>query len=180
MSKLVVIVDCQNDFIDGALGTPEARAMIPRLVEKIKTENENTSFIFTADTHGEDYMNTSEGKNLPVSHCIHSTPGWEIPTCLTECFENSPVVIKKPTFGSYKLMEFINDYLYTYPEITTIEFVGICTDICVVSNVLMAKAAFYDKYEIVVDAKCCAGSTPERHKAALDTMKSCQINVINE
>lgn len=180
MSKLVVIVDCQNDFIDGALGTPEAQAMIPRLVEKIKTENENTSFIFTADTHNEDYMNTSEGKKLPVPHCVYRTPGWEIPKCLTECFENSPVIIKKPTFGSYKLMNFIDDYLNAYPEIDTVEFVGLCTDICVVSNALLAKSAFYENYQINVDANCCAGTTVENHKKALDVMKSCQINIINE
>lgn len=176
MSKLVVIVDCQNDFIDGALGTPEAQAMIPRLVEKIKTENENTSFIFTADTHNEDYINTSEGKKLPVPHCIYRTPGWEIPKCLTECFKNSPVIIKKPTFGSYKLMEFIDDYLNAYSEIDTIEFVGLVSNICVISNVLMAKAFFKDKI-ISVDKKCCAGTTPEAHEYAFSIMKDCQIDI---
>lgn len=173
MSKIMVIVDCQKDFIDGSLGTPEAQAMIPRLVEKIKGEAEDTMFIFTADTHGKDYLNTPEGKQLPVEHCIKGTPGWEIDTRLSELF-TSPFIIEKPTFGSTELMDYLDDMINMADEV---EFVGLCTDICVVSNVLMAKAAFYDIAEISVDASCCAGVTPANHKMALDVMKSCQIHV---
>ena len=175
MSKILVIVDMQNDFIDGSLGTPEAQAMLPRLVEKIKNEPDTTRYIFTKDTHHEDYMMTPEGKKLPVLHCIKGTHGWEIPECLTELFTNSPFVIEKPTFGSVELMEWINDIADI--DVDTIEFVGLCTDICVVSNVLMAKAHFYNDFEIAVDSNCCAGVTPESHEAALTTMRMCQINV---
>ena len=175
MSKVLVIVDMQNDFIDGSLGTPEAQAMLPRLVEKIENEPDTTRYIFTKDTHHEDYMMTPEGKKLPIPHCIKGTHGWEIPECLTELFANSPFVIEKPTFGSVELMEWINDI--TDIDVDTIEFVGLCTDICVVSNALMAKAYFYNDFEIAVDSNCCAGVTPESHEAALTTMRMCQINV---
>ena len=172
MAKIMVIVDCQKDFIDGALGTPEAQAMIPRLVEKIKTESEDTMFIFTADTHDKNYLTSAEGKQLPVEHCIKGTPGWEIDSRLTMEFCNSPFVIEKPTFGSTELMSYLDDMVNMADEI---EFVGLCTDICVISNVLMAKANFYDIAKISVDATCCAGVTPASHKMALETMKMCQI-----
>ena len=172
--KLLVVVDCQNDFIDGALGTPEAQAMIPILKRKINAEPEDTVFIFTADTHYKDYMNTSEGKQLPVEHCIKNTPGWEIEPTLTMMFAGSPLVIEKPTFGSVELMDYLNDMVNKDDEI---EFVGLCTDICVISNALMAKAHFYDIATISCDATCCAGVTPEKHAAALEVMKSCQIIV---
>lgn len=175
MSKVLVIVDCQKDFIDGSLGTSEAQAMIPRLVEKISAEPEDTLFIFTADTHSKDYLNTLEGKQLPVEHCIKDTDGWQIDSRLTTLFCNSPLVIEKHTFGSTELMEYLGDMIDMADEI---EFVGLCTDICVISNALMAKATFYDKAVISCDATCCAGVTPEKHKMALDVMKSCQINII--
>ena len=140
MSKILVIVDMQNDFIDGSLGTPEAQAMLPRLVEKIKNEPDTTRYIFTKDTHHEGYMMTPEGKKLPIPHCIKGTHGWEIPECLTELFTNSPFVIEKPTFGSVELMEWINDIADI--DVDTIEFVGLCTDICVVSNALLLRAKF--------------------------------------
>ena len=174
MAKIMVIVDCQKDFIDGSLGTPEAQAMIPRLVEKIKAEPEDTMFIFTADTHDKDYLTSAEGKQLPVEHCIKGTPGWEIDSRLTMEFCNSPFVIEKPTFGSTELMSYLDDMVNIADEI---EFVGLCTDICVISNVLMAKANFYDIAKISVDATCCAGVTPASHKMALETMKMCQIIV---
>ena len=174
MAKIMVIVDCQKDFIDGSLGTPEAQAMIPRLVEKIKAEPEDTMFIFTADTHDKDYLTSAEGKQLPVEHCIKGTPGWEIDSRLTMEFCNSPFVIEKPTFGSTELMDYLDDMVNMADEI---EFVGLCTDICVISNVLMAKANFYDIAKISVDATCCAGVTPASHKMALETMKMCQIIV---
>lgn len=174
MVKIMVIVDCQKDFIDGALGTPEAQAMIPRLVKKIRAESEDTMFIFTADTHDKDYLTSAEGKQLPVEHCIKGTSGWEIDSRLTMEFCNSPLVIEKPTFGSTELMEYLSDMVNVADEI---EFVGLCTDICVISNALMAKAGFYDKATISCDATCCAGVTPEKHAAALEIMKSCQIIV---
>ena len=174
MAKIMVIVDCQKDFIDGALGTPEAQAMIPVLKCKINAESEDTMFVFTADTHGKDYMNTSEGKQLPVEHCIKNTPGWEIEPTLAMLFAGSPLVIEKPTFGSVELMDYLNDMVNKGDEI---EFVGLCTDICVISNALMAKAHFYDIATISCDATCCAGVTPEKHAAALEVMKSCQIIV---
>ncbi len=174
MAKIMVIVDCQKDFIDGSLGTPEAQAMIPRLVEKMNAEPEDTHYIFTADTHNKNYLNTPEGKQLPVEHCIKGTPGWGIDSRLTEMFANSPFVIEKPTFGSSELMDWLDSMVNSGDEI---EFVGLCTDICVISNALMAKAQFYDIAEISVDATCCAGVTPEKHKMALDVMKSCQIIV---
>ena len=176
MSKILVVIDMQNDFISGSLGTPEAQAMLPRLVNKIKNEADDTRFIFTKDTHSTDYLSTPEGKKLPVTHCVYGTMGWDIPDCLTEDFCHSPLTIEKPTFGSYELMDYLGDFV-SDGGVDTIEFVGLCTDICVVSNVLMAKARFYNDCEIAVDSSCCAGVTPESHEAALQTMRMCQINV---
>lgn len=177
--KVMVIVDCQKDFIDGSLGTSEAQAMIPRLVEKIKAEPENTLYVFTRDTHNTDYLTTAEGKQLPVEHCIKGTSGWEIDTRLAELFANAPICIDKPTFGSTALLSFLEDiYMNINDEgVDEIEFVGLCTDICVISNALMAKAQFYNSTPISCDATCCAGVTPEKHAAALEVMKSCQIIV---
>lgn len=179
MAKIMVIVDCQKDFIDGSLGTPEAQAMIPRLIEKINAEPEDTMFIFTADTHDKNYLNTPEGKKLPVEHCIKDTDGWQIDGRLAELFNNSPFVIEKPTFGSTALLSFLEDiYMNINDEdVDEIEFVGLCTDICVISNALMAKAQFYNSTIISCDASCCAGVTPANHKMALEVMKSCQITV---
>ena len=176
MAKIMVIVDCQKDFIDGALGTPEAQAMIPRLVEKIKAESEDTMFIFTADTHDKDYLTSAEGKQLPVEHCIKGTPGWEIDGRLAMEFCNSPFVIEKPTFGSTELMEYLSDMVNMADEI---EFVGLCTDICVISNVMLTKA-FFPEIPLIVDAKACAGVTPESHQNALAAMKMCQVRIVNE
>ena len=177
--KVMVIVDCQKDFIDGSLGTPEAQAMIPRLIEKIKAEPESTLYVFTRDTHDTDYLMTAEGKQLPVEHCIKGTSGWEIDTRLVELFANAPVCIDKPTFGSTALLSFLEDiYMNIDAEgVDEIEFVGLCTDICVISNALMAKAQYYNSVPISCDATCCAGVTPEKHTAALEVMKSCQIIV---
>lgn len=174
MKKIIVVVDCQNDFINGSLGTAEAQTMIPRLVEKIEKENEDTWYVFTADTHDVDYMNTPEGKALPVEHCIIETEGWEIDSRLKALFADSPLVIEKPTFGSMELIEYLRDIVQKGDEI---EFVGLCTDICVISNALMTKAEFYNTAIITCDATCCAGVTPEKHAAALEVMKSCQIIV---
>lgn len=174
MSKFIIVVDCQKDFIDGSLGTAEAQAMIPRLVDKINNEDKDTYFVFTADTHAVNYLSTPEGKALPVVHCIYGTEGWKIDPRLTELFEGNPVIIEKPTFGSTELIDWLDSMIAPHDEI---EFVGLCTDICVISNALMAKAKFYDKAIISCDAICCAGVTPEKHAAALEVMKSCQIIV---
>ena len=174
MAKILVIVDVQNDFVSGSLGTPEAQAMVPRLVEKIKNEPSDTYFVFTADTHRDDYLNTREGRALPVPHCVKDTNGWGIDCRLLELFNHTPFVVEKSTFGSEKLIECLDIMAENNCEI---EFVGLCTDICVISNALMAKTHFYDRATITCDATCCAGVTPEKHAAALEVMKSCQIIV---
>ena len=178
--KVLVVVDMQNDFVDAALGSPEAAAIVPAVCDKIK--NFDGKIIFTRDTHDEDYLNTNEGKHLPVEHCIFDTEGWKIHPDLdiADCEH-----IDKPNFGWPSwisigvLSEDEQDYVIDYRDLEDIEIVGLCTDICVVSNALILKA-FYPWANITVDASCCAGVTPESHKAALTTMKMCQINVIGE
>ena len=175
--KIVVIVDCQNDFITGSLGTPEAQAMIPRLVDKINHSSDDTYFIFTKDTHYNNYLKTAEGKKLPIEHCIKNTEGWEIPAELTEHFANSPFTIEKSTFGSYNLAKMIVEIIDSNDKVEEIELCGLCTDICVVTNALILKTSF-PNCNIVVNSKCCAGTTPEAHEAALVVMRSCQIEVV--
>ena len=165
--KVIIVVDMQNDFIDGALGTTEAQAMLPRLVQKLEREKDRADFIFTRDTHGADYPNTNEGKHLPVKHCIKGTTGWEISPALKKY---ARTIIDKPTFGAVKLPELIGDY-------EEIELVGLCTDICVISNALLLKAFFPEK-NIGVVADCCAGVTPDSHANALAAMKMCQIEIL--
>ncbi len=172
MRRILVVVDMQKDFVDGALGTKEAVAVVPNVVEKIKSYNARDVF-FTKDTHQKDYMTTQEGKNLPVEHCIEGTPGWELDKDVAEVLRGSDIV-NKPTFGSTKLAEMIRD-IASEGEIE-VELIGLCTDICVVSNALMLKA-FMPEVKISVDSSCCAGVTPQKHEAALETMRSCQINV---
>lgn len=189
MFKLLVLVDLQNDFIDGSLGTPEAQAIVPRVVEKIRKydSNENTLVLFTKDTHYDDYLDTLEGTILPVKHCIENTPGWSINKEIANAvaahdflgYSSKKIInsrVYKNTFGSDDLEDFLIKHK---DEIKEIEFVGLCTDICVISNVLMARQKM-PNVEITVDASCCAGVTPEKHKAALEVMRSCQINVIGE
>lgn len=172
MKKTLIVVDMQNDFIDGSLGTKEARAIVSRVKDKLaEYKSRGDEVIFTRDTHGKDYLTTPEGKKLPVEHCIGDTHGWQI----TDKLETADCIcIDKETFGFLgwkKAKELYN------LEFNEIELIGLCTDICVVSNALILKAAFPEA-EIMVDAGCCAGVTPETHKAALETMKMCQINVI--
>lgn len=174
MSKFLVIVDCQKDFIHGDLGTPEAQAMIPRLIKKIKNESDDTRFIFTADTYRDDYIETFEDISLPTSHCIKNTEGWELDSSLMEIFNEPPFVIEKSSFGSEDLIEVLDIMIDEGDEI---EFVGVCTDICVISCALMAKTHFHNTAIISCDATCCAGVTPEKHAAALEVMKSCRIIV---
>jgi nicotinamidase-related amidase len=172
MKKVLIVIDMQNDFIDGALGTPEAKAIVPNVKKKIEEYNaRGDEIIFTRDTHFENYFETNEGKHLPVEHCIDGTHGWEISAEL-DCV-GCPLV-DKFTFG-YSFW----DLYFKFEDIDEIMLVGLCTDICVVSNALILKAMF-PEIDIAVDASCCAGVTPESHKAALTTMKMCQINVIGE
>lgn len=167
--KFLIVVDMQNDFISGSLGSKLAEAIVPNVVEKVR--NYDGTVIFTRDTHFADYMDTQEGKNLPVKHCIKDTAGWEI------CDELKPYakkVVDKITFGSVEIPEVIKAY---GEEIEEIELCGLCTDICVISNAMILKASFPET-KIVVDSKCCAGVTVESHNTALDAMKAVQIEVI--
>lgn len=169
MKKTLIVVDMQNDFIDGALGTKEAQAIVPNVKKKIEEyKARGDEIIFTRDTHQKDYLNTNEGKHLPVEHCIEGTHGWQI---RDELFTEPMPIVDKPTFGNLHWKSFF--------DFEEIEIVGLCTDICVVSNALILKA-MYPEINITVDASCCAGVTPESHQAALTTMKMCQINVIGE
>lgn len=174
MKKILIVVDMQHDFIDGALGSPEAMAIVPNVVAKIKEYEANgDAIIYTADTHFEDYMETMEGKKLPVPHCIHATGGWHIPEDLY--IANRPIV-HKYSFGSTNLHYYV-DAMCRADEIESIEFVGLCTDICVISNVMIIKA-HYPNTKIIVDSSCCAGVTPESHVRALEAMKMCHIEVV--
>ena len=166
MKKTLIVVDMQNDFIDMALGTAEAVAIVPKVRQKIQTYIQNgDTVIFTRDTHGEDYLQTPEGKKLPVKHCVRGTKGWEIAQGL---YVDGCKIIDKPNFGWPH---------WDAEELQNVEIVGLCTDICVVSNALIIKAMFPDA-QVQVDASCCAGVTPQSHEAALLTMKMCQIDVI--
>lgn len=169
--KILVVVDMQNDFIDGALGTPEAASIVPYVKQVI--ESFDGKVLFTRDTHFADYMDTQEGKNLPVPHCIKDTDGWRIRREL-DALRKTPA-IDKITFGSKDLM----DILKGEPSIESITFVGLCTDICVISNVMLTKA-FFPEIPLIVDAKACAGVTPESHQNALAAMKMCQVRIVNE
>lgn len=177
--KVLVVVDMQNDFITGSLGTPEARAIVPNVKKKIEEAVKNGDLIvFTRDTHWPDYLSTREGKKLPVRHCIKNTSGWEIHEGLIPKGYNFVLFRNKDTFGDVGLSEEIAEVLLHFDlDVTEIELVGLDTDVCVVSNALLLKAAFYETCEISVDATCCAGVTPETHEAALKTMEMCQINV---
>ena len=169
MAKALIVVDMQNDFVDGALGTKEAQEMLPRLIKKLETLDKDTDIFFTQDTHGENYLETQEGKNLPVVHCVKKTHGWEIVPELQEFTKKAKAVIEKKTFGSTRLPSLLKPY-------EEVEFVGLCTDICVISNALLLKA-FYPEQKVSVDASCCAGVTPESHQNALAAMKMCQCAI---
>lgn len=174
--KFLIVIDMQNDFIDGALGTKEAQAIVPLACEKIR--NFEGKIIATMDTHNENYLNTQEGKTLPVLHCIENTTGWDINDDIDEAIYGKPhLKIYKHTFGTFDLPKWIKETAHTFgEEIEAIELIGVCTDICVINNALILKAAF-PEVPIIVDATCCAGVTPELHEAALKVMKSCQIIV---
>lgn len=171
MAKILIVVDMQRDFIDGALGTPEAVAIVPYVKHLI--ENFDGKVLFTRDTHFADYLDTQEGKNLPVKHCIKDTVGWQIHPELDILRKTD--AIDKLTFGSSELP----NILAQEEKIDSITFVGLCTDICVISNVMVTKA-FFPEVPLIVDAKGCAGVTPQSHQNALEAMKLCQITVVNE
>lgn len=170
MRRILIVVDMQNDFIDGAIGTPEAEAIVDRVVEKIH-QYPTKDVIATRDTHTPDYLNTQEGKCLPVVHCVQGTPGWNLHPKVAQALGDG-LILDKPTFGSVRLAHLLTEYAKVEP--LELEIVGLCTDICVISNALLLKAALPET-PIYVDPACCAGVTPESHQAALTTMKMCQI-----
>lgn len=172
--KILVVVDMQNDFIDGALGTDEAVEIVPKVIRKI--ESFNGRVIATRDTHQENYMETQEGKKLPVKHCIQGTKGWEIQADIQKLISEAP--IDKPTFGSEELGRMMKEYQESGGRIESITLVGLCTDICVISNALLLKACL-PEVPVIVDASCCAGVTPESHVQALNAMKMCQVEIEN-
>ena len=172
MRKILVVVDMQNDFIDGALGTQEALAIVDNVKAKIKAYDKQDIFV-TMDTHAPDYLNTQEGKNLPVEHCIKGTEGWLVRSDVAELL-NGANVYEKPTFGSVRLARDLA--AIAAEQETEIEIIGLCTDICVVSNALLLKAVM-PEVPISVDPACCAGVTPGSHEAALKTMQMCQIKI---
>lgn len=174
MKKVLIVVDMQNDFINGSLGTIEAKTIVPNVRNKvIEYENNQDLIFYTKDTHFDNYLETLEGTNLPVKHCIKNTDGWQIPQ---EILRNNYQVIEKYTFGSVDLFKQLQ-IIYRDNPFDTIELVGLCTDICVISNALLAKA-FFPELNIVVDSSSCAGVTKESHFNALSAMKLCQIKII--
>lgn len=176
MEKILVIVDMQKDFVDGSLGTKEAMGIVDRIAAKI--EGFDGRIFATLDTHGGDYLETAEGRKLPVPHCIKDTDGWLLDEKVMYALsEKNYRTIEKGTFGSTKLVEEIGK-LAGQGEIA-VELAGLCTDICVVSNALLLKAHF-PEISISVDASCCAGVTPRTHEAALETMRMCQIDIVGE
>ena len=182
MIKVLVAVDVQNDFITGSLHNDEAIKVIPNVIAKINAFDGDVIYA-TKDTHGENYRDTAEGKKLPFVHCVKGTEGWELHPDVQNAL-NATVArgidvcyVEKPTFGSYDLVDLLKEDIEYYDDDELdIEFIGFCTDICVVSNVLLVKAAFYENAKVSVDPTCCAGVSPETHNAALLTMKSCQID----
>lgn len=173
--KILVVVDMQNDFIDGALGTKEAVEIVPLVVEKIK--NFQGDILYTQDTHEEDYLNTQEGRNLPVRHCVRNTQGWRLCPQVEELRKSTP--IEKPAFASVELAEILKVQDRYNEKLESVTFIGLCTDICIISNAMLIKA-FLPETEIIVDASCCAGVTVKSHKQALAAMQVCQIKIENE
>ncbi|MDR2166344.1 MAG: cysteine hydrolase [Clostridiales bacterium] len=183
MYKILIVVDMQNDFIDGALGTAEAVAIVPRAVHRIN-ESRGELILFTQDTHCEDYLNTPEGRKLPVIHCVKGSRGWQIRAEIWEAWQNNPDTVRlgapagnifeKPVFGSVALVDFLKS---KEREIEEIEILGLCTDICVISNAIMIKNAL-PNVKIAVNAEACAATTQISHQEALNIMEICQIDII--
>ena len=179
--KILIVVDMQHDFIDGPLGTKEARTIVPKVKKLISNLSEGDFIIFTQDTHTEDYLCTQEGKKLPVKHCIEGTHGWEILEELMDAaFKGKAVayVMEKYSFGAPDIASHI-DYITQNTPIDEIIFCGVCTDICVVSNALIIKSAFPDTPVTIIE-DACAGTTPENHDAAIRVMQNCQCNIMEE
>ena len=193
MKKALVIVDMQNDFVDGALGTPEAQAIVPKVADYIRTHaDKDTILIFTKDTHETNYMETQEGKNLPVAHCIRDTHGWELAPAIQEAlydvrelyhpcdtyfpYMNNHIIVK-PTFGSLDFVNLLYALNDDFGDIAEITLMGLCTGICVLSNAMLAKATLPEVPVRVVE-ECSACVTPDSHKTAIDAMRLCQIEII--
>ena len=183
--KVLVVVDCQNDFIDGSLANEEAQKRLPKIIEKINKEKENGSLIIcTRDTHGENYLSTLEGKKLPIPHCIENTRGWELNEEIKKAIPSNAIILNKKTFGSRELVDFFRynrKFCNTIinSEEVEIEICGFVTSICVVSNALLLRT-FFPNTKITVDMNCCAGLTKEDHRAAAIVMRNCQIDLIGE
>lgn len=183
MKKILVVVDMQNDFIDGALGTPEAQSIVSKVINKIKKFD--GEIYYTRDTHSKNYMETMEGKNLPVAHCVEYTDGWKIrPEVMAASEGKNVMVVDKPSFGSMDLSERIFEQAIVFDEkgfakegIESITLIGLCTDICVISNAIILKSRLHET-PVIVDSSCCAGVTPKSHNNALEAMKMCQITVV--
>lgn len=177
MKKILVVVDMQNDFLNkDVLGNDECIAVIPKILNKIDSGNYLAMYA-TRDTHQENYMETQEGKNLPVKHCVEGTDGWQVEKNIQNALDkHNAIYVNKPTFGSYNLVEKVKEIIDENEGIE-IELCGVCTGICVISNAMLLKAA-YPEIKITVDSNCCACVTPESHQNALNAMKLCQINII--
>ena len=175
---LLIVVDMQNDFVTGALGTAEAQAIVPHVNAKIAAAD---AVVYTLDTHGEDYLATQEGKRLPVPHCIRNTPGWALEPEIAQTCTRGMMSFEKPTFGSTALCEYVCTLAAEKGAVAGkgfhVELCGVCTDICVVSNALLIKAALPEA-DLTVNGALCAGVTPQKHEAALETMRSCQVEVL--
>ena len=175
--KVLAVIDMQNDFIDGPLGTKEAQAIVPGVAEYIR--GFDGKVIATRDTHGEDYLDSAEGQKLPVVHCVKGTKGWELRPEIREALDGKPgsMVIDKPTFGSVELGEYVKGLDETAETVEEITLIGLCTDICVISNALLLKA-YLPEVPIRVVSSCCAGVTLQTHEQALEAMKMCQIGIV--
>ncbi len=174
LKKLLVVIDMQTDFTTGALGTKEAVLILPSVKQKIEHyQKDGNPIVFTKDTHQTNYLTTQEGKNLPVSHCMEGSKGWELDPIIAPLALDAPCFCK-PSFGSIELGSYVKE-----GNFDQVELIGLCTDICVISNAMIIKA-FSPETSIIVDASCCAGVTPKSHQTALEAMKMCQIQIINE
>ena len=175
--KALIVVDMQNDFVTGSLGSEQAEAIVPAVKQKVTAfEERDDVVVFTRDTHDANYLETFEGKNLPVEHCIKGTEGWKIIDDLKHLANDANAIIDKPTFGSFDLIDCLEPFI-AGGDVQEIELCGLCTDICVVSNALLLRARFHET-PIMVESSCCAGVTQESHKSALRTMKSCQVQIL--
>ena len=172
MKKLLVVIDMQNDFLTGVLGSETASSILPNVINKIKQyKNTGDTIVFTKDTHSDNYLQTKEGENLPIPHCMYESKGWEFPDELLPHTKDC-LCFFKPSFGSTALGEFVKE-----THFDQIEVIGVCTDICVITNTLLLKS-FSPESEIIVDSSCCAGVTKEHHNIALEAMKQCHITIL--